>query len=65
MKFSTDSKKLVISTHGNASIVVDGGNAQFKFYLSGYLNNAGLNISANFTPDSKYVFCGEWMREAE
>ncbi|KAJ3227623.1 WD repeat-containing protein 82 [Clydaea vesicula] len=58
LEFSKDSEKLLISTNGNNSIVLNGENLDFEYIVNGYNNNAGMELEASFTPDCKYILCG-------
>jgi len=58
VKFSKDGKLMMLTTNGAVVRVVEAFEGKPMFTLSGYQNNKGIHIEANFTPDSQYVMSG-------
>ncbi|KAJ3412841.1 WD repeat-containing protein 82 [Chytridiales sp. JEL 0842] len=58
IKFSNDGKYLLITTLGEPIIILDSFDGKMLQILRGRVNNTGLDLDANFTPDAKYVVSG-------
>ena len=58
IKFSNDGKYILVVTNSEILYMIDAFTGHVKHKLSGHLNQSGLDIDANFTPDVKYVYSG-------
>ena len=58
IKISNNGKYILIQTRSEVLYVVDAFEGTIISRLTGHMNRTGLDLDANFTPDSQYVYSG-------
>ena len=58
LKFSNNSRDMLVSTCNGRIYVLDSMDYKLKYTLGGYDNGSGQKLEASFTPDSNYVVSG-------